>query len=176
MHYYVLAILPPGADPETALETALAPHVERFDETTEELTGHWDWWQRGGRWTGLFAPDDYDPAKDPANVETCNYCDGTGTREGDAQPGQCNGCGGAGTRAKWPTEWAPVESDVQRLGDILPLTERTRPFALLLPDGTWHESERYDESTGTFPKTPLPLERLDELDPEHLAVVVDIHR
>jgi len=39
----------------------------------------WDWWQVGGRWTGMLVPD-YDPNKDPDNIQTCELCGGRGLR------------------------------------------------------------------------------------------------
>jgi hypothetical protein len=38
----------------------------------------WDWYQIGGRWTGVL--DNYNPEKDPKNQEPCPYCKTTGIR------------------------------------------------------------------------------------------------
>lgn len=75
----------------------------------------WDWYQVGGRWTGLF--DGYDAEQDPANIVPCEWCGATGVRtdgvgkvngfdtqvideEGhprNGQTGWCNGCRGKGS-------------------------------------------------------------------------------
>jgi len=80
-----------------------------------------DWWQIGGRWTGIL--DGYDPEKDPINIETCPQCNGTGKRDDligrrmkeDNPDFTCNSCKGEGKRVKWPTQWE------EHKGDILPL-------------------------------------------------------
>lgn len=84
----------------------------------------WDWWQVGGRYGGRLAAG-YDPEKDPANIETCWLCDGTGKR-GDAIGNKvreadpsytCNGCDGNGSKTKWPSNWIKV-GNTARWGDI----------------------------------------------------------
>lgn len=65
----------------------------------------WDWYSIGGRYSGKFELG-YDPEKDPANIETCDLCGGTGIRNDSVvQNKECNGCHGKGRRAKWPTQW-----------------------------------------------------------------------
>jgi hypothetical protein len=39
----------------------------------------WDWYSIGGRWNGYFKPE-YNPNKDPENLEECIHCSGTGRR------------------------------------------------------------------------------------------------
>jgi hypothetical protein len=76
----------------------------------------WDWWQLGGRFTGMFKPH-YDPDADPSNKETCFLCNGTGKRaDMDVKDG-CNGCAGTGTRTKWPTQWKSI-GDVAQVKDV----------------------------------------------------------
>lgn len=65
----------------------------------------WDWYQLGGRWTGLLTG--YKPEEDPRNLETCRYCQGTGDRK-DLEPpewkkecGGCNSCHGKGQKVKF---------------------------------------------------------------------------
>jgi len=64
-----------------------------------------DYYTIGGRWSGAHTPGEYNPTKDPANLETCHYCNGTGNREDlpDAyKPNDykgkpwCNACQGTG--------------------------------------------------------------------------------
>lgn len=87
---------------DEAVEKAMGPH--------EEEGGFWDWYQIGGRWTGLF--DGYDPEKDEANIKVCNLCGGTGTRPDMKCESGCNGCGGTGKSVEWPTQWKRHEGDV----------------------------------------------------------------
>lgn len=75
----------------------------------------WDWYQIGGRWTGVLVPN-YNPNEDPANQETCFLCHGTGKRTDMDVEGGCNGCKGTGVATKWPTQWKSV-------GDIVQLKE-----------------------------------------------------
>lgn len=72
----------------------------------------WDWWQVGGRWSGMFKPH-YEPSNDPANKETCWLCHGTGKRPDMQISNGCNGCGGSGVAEKWPTKWRDVGNVVQ---------------------------------------------------------------
>lgn len=72
----------------------------------------WDWWQVGGRYTGLLTPD-YDPETDPVNQEKCFLCGGTGKRLDMQVENGCNGCRGTGRKTKWPSEWKPVGSRAQ---------------------------------------------------------------
>ncbi len=127
-------------------------------ETTYNPASHWDWYVIGGRWTGALTG--YDPHDDPRNMEPCDLCHGTGTRswspEDEARkvavlPGevadppitetkliQCNGCEGKGSRLKWPSEWPDV-------GNVCPTSQvppTFTPFAVLTPDGQWHEKGR----------------------------------
>lgn len=77
----------------------------------------WDWYQLGGRFTGIFRPH-YDPELDPANKETCWLCKGTGKRaDGVAVANGCNGCRGTGIMTKWPTKWRSV-GDVVQVQDV----------------------------------------------------------
>jgi hypothetical protein len=110
--------------------------------STRNPKARWDWFQVGGRWTGTFTG--YDPEKDGSNTETCFLCRGTGLRD-DAigtqmrleDPGyKCNGCQGTGKAVKWPTGWRKYDGDVMPVsmlpGDFV-------PYALVTPDGEWHE-------------------------------------
>lgn len=84
----------------------------------------WDWWQLGGRYSGRLAAG-YDPEKDPANMETCWLCAGTGKRDDEighqcrAEKPEytCNGCQGKGHSVKWPSKWTDV-GNVARWGHL----------------------------------------------------------
>lgn len=119
-------------------------------ESTYNPKSKWDWYQIGGRWSGLLNPD-YDPAEDPRNQEVCRQCHGTGKRNdalGQSQRAKdptytCNGCDGKGQSTKWPTEWvteedgniAPVATILKHLDD----GHNILPFALVRPTGEWLE-------------------------------------
>jgi hypothetical protein len=80
----------------------------------------WDWWQVGGRWSGMLEVG-YDPEKDPANMEICFLCAGSGKRNDEIGKAQrlinpdytCNGCDGKGIRSKWPTAWVNRGNQIQ---------------------------------------------------------------
>jgi len=112
----------------------------------------WDWYEIGGRWTGLYS--DYDPYKDEANQEVCCICKGTGIRDDwatvnengtktfkDDWAKKCNGCNGCLGTGKH-TKFSLKDFD----GDILPASavlsmfeEKGAPFAILTPEGDWVE-------------------------------------
>jgi hypothetical protein len=130
----IVALSPADIATCGGIEAAIAHQMAPFDENGEWFAegSRWDWWQVGGRWSGFFLPN-YDPEKDPANIETCDTCGGTGLRHdsiGLAAREQdptytCNGCQGKGKKVKWPTEWqtrgnvalrAGLDEDVFREG------------------------------------------------------------
>jgi len=177
MHFEVfVAIDADAADAEEAVATALADYEGQ----------KWDWFRLGGRFTGALTG--YDPEKDPANVETCVWCKGTGRRDDatgrearKANPEYtCNGCGGEGKRVKWPTQWAPHAGDV---GSVKAALEADPPYALVI-DGEWIESETFFYDHGAskgqfFKQTDWPRvvrEMLSALDAAaKRIVVVDCH-
>lgn len=137
----------------------------------------WDWWQIGGRWTGVLT--DHDPETDPRNLETCRSCTGTGvyTNPQDGLSGVCHQCSGSGQSTKWPTQWASYDGDVVPVSD-LELTEY--PEALVTPDGQWHQ----EAEQGWFGCTSCDIdykeweELVDALLEKYgdcTAVVVDCH-
>lgn len=56
MHALGFAIVPERT--EQALDAVMLPHKETYDEATETLSGHWDWWRPGGRWDGYLVSDE----------------------------------------------------------------------------------------------------------------------
>lgn len=94
MHKGVI-LLVKSDDAEEARECA--------DSFMGEYQNHvWDWYQIGGRWSGILS--NYNPRTDPDNFETCPSCGGSG----------CSRCEN-GTCLKWPTNW------VDHPGNIIPL-------------------------------------------------------
>lgn len=162
-------------------------------KTTRNAKSKWDWWSIGGRWTGLLSG--YDPAKDAANWQRCDLCAGTGTRPG-SPAGTCNGCdqhraaaaalgldnGGIGWDLKWPTQWADHAGDVARLDHVLTLPDLAEklPFAIITPDGEWHERGQMgwfatvsDEDEGWDARAEKLLR--DQQGKGMVAIVVDCH-
>lgn len=104
----------------------------------------WDFWQVGGRWTGMLMPT-YEPEQDPRNKETCSICNGTGQRNDQLGKEQrladptytCNGCKGTGIEVKWPTEWAKISGDQTMLKDV--------PFEALHTTAEQKAAKHYDQ-------------------------------
>lgn len=127
MHYYAIVVIPADGDVDELVTETLAPYSE--DLEVEQLTdggetywhnphGLWDWWQIGGRYTGRLSG--YKPAEDPALLEECFLCRGTGMRMDEAgielraeQPDYtCNGCSGKGKRVLWSSDWPSHDGDI----------------------------------------------------------------
>lgn len=168
MHYSNLVVIEKTDNIKAAVEQAMGPH--------EENGGFWDWYQIGGRWTGVL--DGYDPETDPANIEPCPLCAGTGKRTDMEVANGCNGCSGSGKRVKWPTAWA------ERAGDIAPIESLTEEqfdkfYRVVVGSGRVFGGEEYlpwkpiDEM---FPRREKPpLDWLKKEYADHLVVVVDNH-
>lgn len=94
----------------------------------------WDWWTVGGRYTGKLAAG-YDPAKDPANTETCWLCGGTGKRTDMLVENGCNGCDGTGRKLTFASDWLDVGNQA-RVGDL--------NFEAMLAAARAQRAERWD--------------------------------
>lgn len=187
MHFYAIVALPPGVtDVERAVDDLMAPFSENVSEN-----GWWDWHQIGGRWSGRL--DGYKPHLDPANLETCLICGGSGTRaDGVERFGQewadacggCNGCNGLGMRVSWPTQWALHEGDVARFGDVKAKLIEHPPHTILFGEHIAHRKHwdndapnaQYPDSPGNFVQHPEQITNLLQQMPDGvLVVVVDYH-
>lgn len=119
MHYRVLAIL------EEPSINGLAELMKAYGDGRE-----WDFYQVGGRFTGTF--DGYDPTKDAANMEACQFH--------QAGP-DCIHCKGTGTSVKWPTQWAGHD------GDQIPVSQLTeahvKEMYAVVCDVGWFARKRY---------------------------------
>lgn len=184
MHNFGAVVVPAHVtrdEVEKYVEEAMAP----FDENTSD-DGWWDWWQVGGRWTGVWG--EYDPRQDPENIETCRVCGGTGRNpRADefeaANPGWiewcngCNGCKGKGVEIKWATGWRAYDGDIIKASALLNNPLR-RPMTLVLPDGRvihreWWTGKEWCEVTEEewFEKFEHELEPYRD----QAVVVVDYH-
>jgi len=138
-HFSLLLVTDQQPD-DNYIERLLAPYYE--SESNEQPK--WDWYSRGGRWTGALDAD-YDVEKDQRNIETCDLCRGTGMRNDNLgrsarvkDPAYtCNGCEGKGKRLKWPTQWADFPGDQVMVKDLKPNTNID--FFAYLIDGQWIE-------------------------------------
>lgn len=193
-HFAVLVLCPSGTTtPEPVLSTLLAPYDEQGEWGRDG--SRWDWYTVGGRFTGLLDAT-YEPDKDPRNLQTCQMCGGTGDRASfrgeprhNQHPSGCNGCitgadgKATGIEVKWPTQWAPVDTDVMPAINIDMDRLRFVPGAVVTPDGKWHE--RVEDGYGMFGSKrgdELPEDEWDrqfsallEAHRDALAVVVDCH-
>jgi len=170
MHYSNLVLIEEPSDiTEELIHKAVSSQMgERAD--------WWDWWQIGGRWTGLW--DGYDPSADPTNIKPCDLCAGTGKRPDAECVNGCNGCNGTGKSQKWPTQWR------FRVQDVIPVelvTEEhySKIHRVVCDEGSF-ASERYtpwkEDIHEKFPKLEMPpLEWLKERHKGQLAVIVDNH-
>jgi hypothetical protein len=114
MHYHAEVLIKDLVNIEDSIEKAMEPFKETWKE--EEISGFWDWWQIGGRWTGIKSG--YKPSEDPRNIEECPYCNGTGTRTDMVVENGCNACHGKGKKVKWPTEWVEYQGDVCHVNEV----------------------------------------------------------
>lgn len=159
MHFHAEIWIPNVADVAEQIKKAMAPHEEEYSEDTDSFSGFWDWYQIGGRWTGVHNPD-YEPEQDPQNIEKCDLCHGTGFRADEVgasarakQPEYtCNGCGtfdeetrkwthgphGPGRRVKWPTQWASCKFDLMPVSDI---RNDLTAYTLLVNGDVFHQEQ-----------------------------------
>jgi hypothetical protein len=203
VHYIVGVILPfqyEGEKLHEAIATILAPWdegdhlvdaVDELDGTVYQHNpnGRWDWWQLGGRWTGVWSAG-YDPRKDPANRETCWLCGGTGLRSderGNAWRAKnpsytCNGCGYGedatpGIKLKHPNVWVKhPELDVVPVAALLKADEEKLPYAIAAAPDVWLERKTWDgENFRECPDWPTVARSALEVRRECWIAVVDIH-
>jgi len=120
--------------------------------------GKWDFWQIGGRWTGLF--DGYEPDKDPDNSEPCWLCGATGKRTDMEVVNGCNRCNGTGTAIKWPTKWKRHDGDIMKASTVKTWPEYIGETPYIDGQGGWH-----DNGVVEYAKA----------NPNLFAVVVDFH-
>jgi hypothetical protein len=185
-HYsnFVIIERPEDGITEEAIEAA----VNEAMGAHEDQGGFWDWFQIGGRWTGVL--DGYDPETDPKNKKPCDLCGGTGDRatyRGEPKelqhPSGCNGCDGTGIRTEWPTQWGFRAGDVQPLANVTPEQYESFYRVITPSDGTFtHKRTEYqpwkteaEERWRTIEQEMPPLDWLKAEYADHLVVVVDNH-
>lgn len=128
-----------------------------------------DWLQVGGLWRGIHDPT-YDSSKDPALIETCGLCGGTGTRPDAASFGNelvkdnngCNGCQGTGKSQKWPTQWDTHKKDVIPVSEC---PEKLDCYQLVAGGGTVEEVK----------DVRAALKKIGILNKKYSLITVDCH-
>jgi len=189
MHYHAEIWVPEGQNIGEAVAAAMAP----FDENVDYETGFWDWYQIGGRYTGRHDAE-YDPESDPANIEECKQCGGTGFRSDnlgkDARKANptytCNGCGtrdengvwghgphGPGKSVKSPTSWARYDGDVM---PVEKLEDGLTCYTLIVGDTVFHQEKWTGEAWEKTGFDGAVLPKLKELGiADGVLVTVDYH-
>jgi hypothetical protein len=190
-HEFVGVVVDPFITRDTAhdvVEKIIAPFQETYDEGTDELSGWWDFWMIGGRWTGVWLKG-YEAHEDPLNIDLrpCFICTGTGQREdiGDmsradyvAFCGGCNGCGGKGHQVVWPSRYRPIAEDVLPVATLIGDPELRTPRRLVLPDtGVLSREDDFDGDKSWDPSPEWDALVRDRLAPFRNAAiaVVDVH-
>ena len=190
-HFGVVVLVPEGT---TAIEKAVTKLLAPYDEGGEwgKDGSRWDWWQIGGRFSGYLSPD-YDPEKDPRNIEADRFCEATGitTAAVAAQyPAYlphvgktCPQCDGTGSVTKWPTQWATAPEHNIRPAVEVPWDALEYHTAIVTPDGEWHEAVEggygmFGAERGT--RTPEDEWKAEFVafvaaNPSAIAVIVDCH-
>lgn len=137
MHYFAAVVIDAGErNVDAAVAKAMAPYQEW--SSGDMHGGLWDWYLIGGCWTGVWSG--YDPKADPANIETCPQCHGTGHRDDRigrlaraADPGYtCNGCLGQGRKVKASSEWRRHPGDIVPAAAVLE-SGRMMPHTVIAP-------------------------------------------
>jgi hypothetical protein len=189
MHYAIMVII----KKRCSIEAGIAHVMKPFGNGRE-----WDWYQIGGRWTGLF--DGYKPEEDESNIEICDLCKGTGFRNDligkqmrEEDPTYtCNACGaydkenkiwshgryGIGRRLKWPTEWKRNAGDIMSV-EKLEQKHMDNFYAFCIDGWGWLGGEEYhpeaEDGKKLIKRSRPSLEWIKEKSKDCLAVVVDCH-
>ena len=130
MTHYSLLVITDEVPTKDSLACLMAPYHHELD-----------WYLVGGRWTGLFTG--YNPREDPANIEVCYLCNGTGVRNDTVAQElrqkdptlKCDGCQGKGKRVSW---WfAPYAKDSIQVKELN--GKKLPPTLAVLKDGKWYE-------------------------------------
>ena len=160
-----------------------------FYKSTYNPLSKWDWWQIGGRWTGLL--DGYKPSEDPDNIEDCYLCNATGLRNDNVGRNireenpeyTCNGCQGTGKMLKWPSSWKRYEGDIASISVALEDLEKYGGFfGYVTPEKEWIEKGKmgwWAITTNEKDKDTWAEESKNILNKyntdDYLIVVVDCH-
>jgi hypothetical protein len=134
MARYSLLVITDEVPTKGSMASLMAPYHDQ-----------WDWYQVGGRWTGLLTG--YKPDEDPANIEVCDLCNGTGVRNDtvaqelrrEGPTLKCHGCQGKGMRVRW---WfAPYAKDSIQVKELD--SKGLPPTLAVLKDGKWYERDEW---------------------------------
>ena len=150
MHYFAGCVIPKGVSYQHAgpyVAKILAPFDENNEGTIKPV---WDWYQIGGRWTGVW--DEYDPMQDPRNID--------------------------GKRAVWPTQFVPYENDLKPVSLFLdtPSVFR-RPMTLFTLEGVTEREPWLGDKFGrhTDEEWEEKVQKVLANYRDHQIIVVDYH-
>ncbi len=133
-HFTAWVVIPAEGDIDALVADAMAPHLEEYHDDGHR-TGWWDWYQIGGRATGMLSG--YDPRTDPRNVQQCDPCQGTGQPRRWSIGTTCNGCGGAGKALVWPTRYRRHDGDWPAIEVALDhAVDGMTPHTVVTPSGS----------------------------------------
>jgi hypothetical protein len=176
MHYHCEIYLDKKPANKLALYNRVAEVMAPYEE---QVGGWWDWWQIGGRWSGIHT--NYDPNKDERNIEVCSQCEGSGMRmdaigrkaRRENPEYTCNGCDGKVTRPVWPTNRAMHEGDVISVSEI---KDNLDCYTLIINDSVLHEKEWNGKDWNKTSFDGKVAKKLAELKiTEGFLVTVDYH-
>ena len=159
MHFSLLVL----ADGTKTLEEMMEPFYETYDEEAESFTDNskWDWYSVGGRWRGLI-----EAKVGGHGRRSCYDFESWFLPEGKKEP--------------YPDD--DTHFDIARVCDITSL-DTNLIYAVLTPDGVWHDSEIYypdgDEQGRHFVQKEgwhdSLWERYVEPNMDCVAIIVDYH-
>ena len=186
MHYHAEIYLKELKNVEEQIERILHPYNEHLEiEYNEEYeywrnpNSFWDWYQIGGRWTGVHT--NYNPEEDERNIKKCDYCNGTGFRNDkigkeirEKDPSfMCNSCKGKGKRVKWPTQWALYGGDIISVDNV---KSDLSCYTLIINDKVFHTEDWDGNKWGKTDFNGNVKDKLKELGiKDGFLVTVDYH-
>jgi len=149
MHFMVLVI---GND----YEKILRPYSMEDEHGKVREQWKYDWYKKGGRWTGFLSG--YDPSKDSQNLN---------------EKGQ----------VKWPTQWNEHKGDQTTVQDFLQMAEKDKKllpsFCAFVDQKGWTDYQTWDIEKKDFIDNKHFVEQLQQVlvqsDPQTLVTIVDCH-
>ena len=139
MHCIALIVVPENS----TLEDVMNP----YHENGEHPRAFWDWYQVGGRWSGLYS--DYDPAKDPENIDDSG-------------------------KVMWPTSWVDRPENKRLWKEIKEQALEKPPYTVLNRDTLVHLQ---DFTNGDYKteRHDLIQDALNTIQDDDIVYIVDYH-
>jgi hypothetical protein len=160
----------------------IIPEGSEVEETVEGLLSHYDE-------NIEVEPYDHQPCSCEGKDPKCYDCKGTGTSFSTYNPdskwdwwkigGRWDGWPNEDTRSKdWPAPRYNEHDNVHRIEDLLNMDLPYVPFAIVTPDGAWHEKGKMgwfgmvSDEKDTWTEECMNILRKYA---DHLIVIVDCH-